>query len=211
MRQSTVCYLSLLSDVAELHSSEALNPLAFELLEEDDLQVAAGAAVFLSLHGPPMAETRLRNRLEGWNRQWGDLLDEAAARPDGQPQPASIRLAEALCRGLATGGSWIAGPDKLEQMEPLCPKNLRGDFEAWANLWQPPIGLNLSFSDRRAEFSLAQYRLLSLDQAVHKLAQFPVGTIVQWHADVPSFLSQQADSMLEEVRTKSGTRVEIIR
>lgn len=209
MRQSTVCYLSLLSDVAALHSSEALNPLAFELLEQDDLAMAASAALFLSHHGPPTAEARLRNRLESWNQRWGSLLDQSAARP-GEKQHASIRLAEALCRGLATGSSWITGPDKLEEIAPLCPRNLQVDIEVWANLWQPPMALTLSFSDRSAEFSLAQYRLLSLDQVVHKIAQFPAGTVFQWDADVPAFFAQQAESMLEKVRARTGKRIEII-
>jgi hypothetical protein len=165
----------------ELHLPAAamavLEELAVRNLRDDDATAVADAAGYLERHGSAAAERPLWERYQAWHDRWVGRAPEL----DSSPQKTlGAALAGALARGLA----WLTDRAKLQQLAALAVGKDAADQVRYAlDRWQESPAIRAFFSVPPYDFGVVQYERLSVDQLKRKLAQFPPGTVFQWHAE----------------------------
>jgi hypothetical protein len=177
------CFKSILGETARLHYAQELETIAVAHLDDPDPDVAVDAARVLGKRGSAAAEPPLWRRLGRWHAQWKDRAMELTEGNDHGP----LRLEEALREGLALSPAWNAGRRELDKLARLAvTPNARSWVESNLRSREQDGKLVLSFwagLDGSQDFTVAQYRLPSLEAAKAKLAQFSRGAAFVWRHD----------------------------
>jgi len=207
------CYPSTLSDVARLHMSAQLQEAAYKALEEDDPEMVANAAGVLGRFGSAEAEEKLWRRLERWHEQAESRAEALRQQNPGIPAlgaPAlsgEVTIEQALRTAICYGQAWLADPEKLKRLRPLCLTDFcRTDVDSIARNGNYLIGIGLGSNQNQPYLiSVAQYQPASIEALKQKLLQFPRGAAFIWHRstnldDDPAEpqLFSQVKSFLEE-------------
>ena len=188
-KQFSRCYPSTLSDVAHLHMSAELQEAAYKALEENDPEMVANAAGVLGQFGTAEAEEKLWRRLERWHEQAESRAEDLRKQNPGIPAMGAsvlsgeITIEQALRTALSYGQGWLADPEKLKRLRPLClSDSCLTDVDNITRSWNHDIGIGLS-SNQHSHYliSVAQYQLNSIEALKQKLLQFPQGTAFVWH------------------------------
>ncbi len=200
------CRERLLTDLAgELPK---VQPRAIEALDDPDFEVAANAAQALARWGSADAEPALWARLQRFHQHWAGREDQLHFGPDhNSPGYRAAALESALARAIAEGASWICPADKLARLAALVyTKDVRQQLEIEIGRWKQPAVINAGWSPARPTFSLLQYRSLTEEQFLAKLALLPRGTQLVWQFWPPGQISPlvtmaRQDALYERIRT----------
>lgn len=216
-RKETGCYHSLLQELGD--ALPKVEPLAIATLNDSDLEVSNDAVIALGHWGTPAAEPALWERLKRFHQEWQSREDELREAP---PYAGPIWLATALEKTLvisiATGTSWICGPEKFAQLTALASPRQKIQIAEWAKLWTPGPAMILPnwYPEDQLSFQLLQYNALNEDQFKLKLSQFPSGTKLLFQMYKPGHISppvtlEKQESVFEELRNhaaQSGVSIE---
>jgi len=189
-RKETGCYRMLLTDLEK--SFPKVEPLAIASLDDADLELATNAAQALGRLGTPKAEPALWARLKRFHEQWASREDELRYTPDFNSDVARATTLESnLISAIATGTSWICGPDKLDRLSRLASLRQKMQIESWNKQWQSgETAINSIWSpEDHPTFGVLQYSNLDEEQFRAKLSQMPAGMILYFHLWKPGQIS----------------------
>ena len=144
-RRYTGCYRTVLSDVARIGMSPALERAAIEHLDDADREIAANAADALGAHGSPAAEQSLWDAMKKWRDAWRDRAGELNVVVNGSQVDPQVRLEQALVHALARSNVWIADQQKLERLRALCiTRHSQDDVGRCLEAWRGPVAIRFS-------------------------------------------------------------------
>lgn len=176
VRKVTGCYHFLLQDLGDaLHKVE---PLAISAPDDTDLEVADDAALALGHWATTSAEVALWARLKRFHQEWQGREGELRATPPyNDPIARATALESTLVNSVATGTTWICGPEKLAQLSALASPRQQIQIAAWSKQWaqSQPLILPNWYPEDRLSFGVLQYSNLDEQQFMAKLSQMPRG------------------------------------
>ncbi|HEY2822263.1 MAG TPA: hypothetical protein VGJ06_14565 [Candidatus Acidoferrum sp.] len=216
-RKETGCYRFQLQEFGD--ALPKVEPLAIATLNDSDLEVANDAAIALGHWGTPAAEPALWERLKLFHQEWHAREDELRESP---PYTGPIWLATALeqtlVNSIATGTSWICGPEKFAQLTALASPRQKIQIAEWSKLWAPGSALILPnwYPEDQLSFAVLQYSALDEQQFKSKLSQFPRGTKLLFQMYKPEQIAppvtiEKQESVFEDLRnhaSQSGVTIE---
>jgi len=175
-RKKTSCYHFLLQELAD--ALPKVEPLAIRALDDSDLEAASDAALALGRWGTASAEAPLWARLKRFHQQWESRQDELRSTPPYTgPIERATALESTLTSSIATGTSWICGPEKLAQLSALASPRQQVQVATWSKGWETSKALISPnwFPEDRLSFGVLQYSNLDEQQFRAKLSQMPNG------------------------------------
>lgn len=216
-RKATGCYRSLLQELGS--SLPKVEPLAISALDDQDLEVANDAALALGRFGTAKAEAALWDRLKRFHQEWKDREDQLRLTPDyNSPIARSVALESSLVQSIATGTSWICGPEKFDGLRKLALARDGPQIAGWDQQWENGNAVILAswFPDGALRFQVLQYFNLDEEQLRAKLSQLPAGMklyfqIWQTGQIHPPVSIEKQRTMLERLRSEvaqSGINIE---
>ncbi len=175
-RKTTGCYHFLLQELGD--DLPKVEPLAIRALDDSDLEVANDAALALGHWGTAKAEAPMWARLKRFHHQWEDRQDELRSTPPYTgPAARATALEGTLISSIATGTSWICGPEKLAKLGALASPRQQPQVATWSKGWETGEALISPnwFLEDRLSFGVLQYSNLDEQQFRAKLSQMPDG------------------------------------
>lgn len=195
-REQSLCYLSVLMDVASRYMCPELEDIAVALLNDADPEMVARAAEMLGRYGAASAEEKLWQRLERWHHEWRSRAHELRDQQPGSPSDGASPLAvqvlveSALMRALSYGTAWMLDAEKRRRLRALClTRHSLQETEKTTKEEKIIRGTLDSVYGHIINISMESYNLPSITLLKLKLAQFPVGTTFKWqsyHHDDPA-------------------------
>jgi hypothetical protein len=189
-RKATGCFRMLLQDLGE--SLPKVEQVAITALDDADLEVANDAALALGRWGTAKTETALWARLKRFHQQWQDREGELRMTPNySSPIARATALEGTLVNSIATGTSWICGPQKLERLRGLASPRQQMQVATWSKQWERGEALILPnwYPEDRLSFGVLQYSNLDEGQFRAKLSQMPGGTKLYFQIWKPGQIS----------------------
>jgi hypothetical protein len=199
-RKVTGCYRMLLQDLGK--SLPKVEQVAIGALNDQDLEVANDAALALGRSGTAKAEPALWARLERFHEQWKDREGELRVTPDyNSPIGRATALESTLVNSIATGTSWICGPEKFERLRALASPHKQIQISRWSEQWERGDALILPnwYPEDRLSFGVLQYSDLDEVQFRAKLSEMPKGTILKFQIWKPGQISPPVSMEKQEV------------
>jgi hypothetical protein len=158
---------------------------------------------------------RLKRFRQEWQGRDGELR---VAPPYTDPISRAIALESTLVNSIATGASWICGPEKLVQLKALASPQQQSQVATWNTLWTEGQALILAnyYPEDHLSFGLLQYSNLDEQQFKAKLSQLPRGMKLYFHIWKPGQISppvsmEKQESMFRALRsyaTQFGVSIE---
>ena len=189
-RKTTGCYHFLLQELGD--DLPKVEPLAIRALDDSDLEVANDAALALGHWGTARAEAALWARLKRFHQQWEGRQDELrVAPPYTDPIGRATSLENTLISSIATGTSWICGPEKLAKLSALASPRQQTQVATWSKQWGAGEALISPswFPEDRLSFGVLQYSNLDEQQFRAKLSQMPGGMKLHFQIWKPGQIS----------------------
>jgi hypothetical protein len=186
--KDTRCYGPLLMGLGE--RLPEIERRAIAALGDPDPNVVLDGVRVLERWGSAGAEEAL------WN------LMERHSGPGRWPALRSkTTLDREVIRAIATGSGWICPPDKLARLSGLVrTDSQRREIERWIAQWKAgsaPIKPTW-ISEDSPTFEILQYRDLTEDQLLAKVAQFPRGTRLRWQFVPPGSILEAVSLATQE-------------
>lgn len=178
----SACNQVLLRTVAEIHYDPVLEGIGIQHLDDPDPQVAMTAAMMLGKFGSPAAESALRQRYTSWSAKWLGRESQLDPMPVDQVNDKSFQLGlgQNLVQALATGNSWLADKNELQQLLQMTKvPGVQQQVDSYLKHWQDEaliIFIDNVSSGNRFYAKLVQYEFHSMDALKAKITQFPSGT-----------------------------------
>jgi hypothetical protein len=175
-RKITGCYHFLLQELGD--DLPKVEPLAIQALDDSDLEVANDAALALGHWGTARAEAALWARLKRFHQQWASRQDELRSTPPYTgPIERATALEGTLISSIATGTSWICGPERLAQLSALASPRQQMQVATWSKGWETGEALisPSGYPKGPMTFGVLQYSNLDEQQFRAKLSQMPSG------------------------------------
>jgi hypothetical protein len=144
---------------------------------------------FWGQFGSAEAEEKLWRRLERWHEHAERRAEDLRKQNPGIPAlgapvlSGEVTIEQALRTAICYGQAWLADPEKLKRLRPLClTDSCRTDVDSIGRSWNHDIGIGLG-SNQNSPYliSVAQYQPTSIEGLKQKLLQFPQGTAFVWH------------------------------
>jgi hypothetical protein len=189
-RKETGCYRFLLQELGD--ALPKVEPLAINALDDIDLEVANDAALALRRRGTANAEKPLWTRLRRFHEEWQGRDGELRTTPPySDPISRATALESTLVNSIATGTSWICGPEKLAQLSALTSPRQQMQVATWSKQWTEGQALILPnwYPEDRLSFGVLQYSNLDEQQFVAKLSQMPRGMKLYFQIWMPGQIS----------------------
>jgi len=209
-RKITGCYRMLLQDLAG--SLPKVEPVAISALDDSDLEVGNDAALALGRWGTAKAEAALWARLKRFHQEWKDREGELRVTPEyNSPLGRATALESTLVNSIATGTSWICGPEKFERLSELVSPRQQMQISEWSKQWERGDALILPnwYPEDRLSFGVLQYSNLDEEQFRTKLSQMPGGTKLYFHIWKPGQISppvsmEKQEAVFQSLRTHAA-------
>lgn len=189
-RKETGCYHFLLQDLGD--TLPKVEPIAISALDDTDLEVANNAALALGHWGTADAEAALWARLKRFHEEWqGHETELRSVPPYNDPIARATALEGTLVDAIATGTSWICGPEKLAKLSALASPHQQMQVAAWSKQWEQGQALILPnwHPEDHLSFGVLQYSNLNEQQFKSKLSQMPRGTKLYFQIWKPGQIS----------------------
>ena len=211
-RKDTGCYKFEFEAVGRLYPSSKLEEIAAVHLDDSETAVAVQAATLLGQHGSARAEQPLMDRLERWHTQWSGNEKEIQPQiENGEVAGEPAQFERELVRALVTAQAWVADLEKLNRIRQLCltSSGRRAVDEASRDWNEHSIRVVFGFIDNDPhEFSVGQYRPVSVKNLKDKLTQFSKGTVFVWKPASDNLAAEQLFTDLKEFLAKYGMKLE---
>jgi len=208
----TACNHQLFLTVGDLRQDPLLEELAIRALEDDDPQVAIGAALYLGKYGSAAAEQKLWDCLTQWNEKWKDKPGELRYVMAGDnPNQYQRSLGTSLVDAIRNAKSWNVDENKLRRLRQLAvmpdvQEQLDNSISEWAKkLWT----ITFMVINGEQSFEVLRYRTKSMKAIQEKLAHFPPGSTFVWSAPFakPDDDSKKVMTELSEFLSSHGMKL----
>jgi hypothetical protein len=203
-RKVTGCYHFLLQELGD--ALPKVEPLAVNALDDADLEVANDAALALGRFGTAKAEAALWARLKRFHREWQGREGELRERPPyTDPIGRATALESTIVNSIATGTSWLCGPEKFAQLSALASPRQQIQVETWSNEWARGQALILpnGYPEDHLTFGILQYSNLDEQQFKAKLSQLPQGMKLYFQIWKPGQISPPVSVQRQEAEFQS--------
>jgi hypothetical protein len=203
-RTNTGCYQFVLSDVAELGMTPAIEGAALRSLDDPHPRVVQNAISALGQYGSAAARQPLRSRFERWSAEWRGRQDElrynAFDKPN-QPSAMQERIEAASIQALGGGMGWLTSAGEMAGLRALCvTDNCRAEAQRLAESAGGTTITIFTYDDPPGFTArLAQYEVRSMDLLRVKLRQYTRDTAFK------------ADLSALDLRLTSGARSDLER
>jgi hypothetical protein len=177
MSKETGCWRTLVSDVAALRMTPALEKRAIADLDSTDPDVVISATKALADHGSGAALQPLRDAFRRWHETWSSRAAELAYTRLGEGTNTRQSLVEDTFRqAIGAGQGWLMRANDLAELQSLCVTDgcrqqtqyMIQDDDTRIMVW--------SAAADETNVELAQYRFSSLAAVERMLARYPRGT-----------------------------------
>ena len=175
--RETGCWRTLVSDVAALRMTPALERRAIADLDNTDPDVVIAAAKALGDHGSGAALQPLREAFRRWHDTWSARAAELAYGRVGEGAHTRQSMVEDTFRqAIGAGQGWLLRANDLSELQSLCvtdacrqqTQHMIQDDDTRIMVWSAAVD--------DTDVELAQYRFSSLAAAERMLARYPRGT-----------------------------------
>ncbi|MCI0349273.1 MAG: hypothetical protein L0Z53_07605 [Acidobacteriales bacterium] len=201
------CPRKLLSSVAALYYTVALEKLGLELLDHAEAVVAEDAANMLRDHGSVQTKEQLWRRLARWNKTWEGREKELRYSPSRNSfHEAEARLESALTQALARASAWVLSAEELDRLATYClTKQCRQNVDSWRSEQAGPIHI----TSHGGRWHLGSFQPMSWAALLEKVWQFPPGSDFAWLTNLS--LTEEDDhrlyTKLESAAAGAGVRI----
>jgi hypothetical protein len=192
-RGTTGCYLTVLTDVANIFMSPALERIAVQRLNDKDPGVAANAISLLRDHGSGAAEQVLWRKFEQWHDKWKDRVGTFTVVVSGTQTDPQVLFEGAIVYALAHARNWITGPPKLKRLRGLClTKPAKATIDRLLESWIEPVAIRFTAGNSSGfipttpyeTWFVAQYYVTSVADLKKLLTRFPADTTFSFPASI---------------------------
>jgi hypothetical protein len=208
--RETGCWQTLVSDVAALRMTPALERRAIADLDSPDPDVVIAAAKALGDHGSGAALQPLREAFHRWHDTWSARASELAyTHLQERPNARQSMVEETFRQAIGAGQGWLIRANDLSELQSLCvtdgcrqqTQSIIQDDDRRIMMW------NADADD--TNIALAQYRFSSLAAVEHMLARYPRGTrfVLQRYRDAAGDVAA-AVSELQTFAAAHGLTIE---
>ena len=175
--RETGCWRTLVSDVAALRMTPALERRAVTDLDSTDPDVVIAAAKALGDHGSGAALQPLREAFRHWHDTWSARASELAYRRVGEgPHTRQSMVEDTFRQAIGAGQGWLMRANDLSELQSLCvtdacrqqTQHMIQDDDTRIMVWSAAVD--------DTDVELAQYRFSSLAAVERMLARYPRGT-----------------------------------
>jgi hypothetical protein len=144
--------------------------------------VAAQAANALGTYGSAAAQAPLWARLESFHETWKNRADELSNHPIvHNPHWDQVPLETGLWRALGSARGWVLDEEGADRLVSLVVSEHGVDQVRFVRVNYDHLEIYVSVSEG-ADIAarIASYDVVSVDNLLHKLGQFPAGSAFHW-------------------------------
>jgi hypothetical protein len=175
--RDTGCWRTLVSDVAALCMTPALERRAITDLDSTDPDVVIAAAKALGNHGSGAALQPLREAFRHWHDTWSARASELAYRRVGEgPHTRQSMVEDTFRQAIGAGQGWLIRGNDLSELQSLCVTDACRRQTQYMLQEDDTRIMVWSVAVDNTDVELAQYRFSSLAAVERMLARYPRGT-----------------------------------